>query len=124
MVRSGKFEMNVLVGGVPLPELGPTAAGEVYVETRFHTPSSYSVVVQEVRARLRARAGCCGAARLGARPRTALTRQSPQPPAPTRQADPFGEVFTQSWPVTPYTLRIVNNSAENVRAPAQRGGAR
>ena len=30
----------------------------------------------------------------------------------TEETDPFGEAFTQSWPVTPYKLRVVNNTDE------------
>jgi hypothetical protein len=54
-MRQGQFELSVLVGGVPLPEM-TTGAGEVYVETKFNTASSYKVEVEEVR-RSCARAG-------------------------------------------------------------------
>jgi hypothetical protein len=70
-MRQGKFELSVLVGGVPLPEL-TTGAGEVYVETKFNTHVSYKVEVEEVRcscgacARRQRRAVarvCCGVRR-------------------------------------------------------------
>ena len=32
-----------------------------------------------------------------------------------RQTDPYGEAFTQQWPVTPYTLRIMNHTGDPVR---------
>lgn len=33
-------------------------------------------------------------------------------PLETEEEDPFGESFTQSWPVTPYKLRVSNNTGE------------
>jgi hypothetical protein len=48
-MRQGQFELQVLVGGAPLPEL-VTGSGVVYVESAFNTAASYKVTVQEVRA--------------------------------------------------------------------------
>ena len=77
MVKSGKFGLEVLVGGVPLPEL-VTESGVTYVETRFDSPVTYKVT--------------------------------------SKDKDPFGEVYEQQWPVTPYTLRISNRSGDKVHA--------
>ncbi|KAH8067175.1 serine/threonine kinase [Aureococcus anophagefferens] len=33
-------------------------------------------------------------------------------PKETVETDPFGEEFTQAWPVTPYKLRVENHSNE------------
>lgn len=35
------------------------------------------------------------------------------------QCDPFGEKFTQAWPVTPYTLRVTNHSGDKARAQSR-----
>ena len=34
----------------------------------------------------------------------------------SKETDPFGEVYEQSWPVTPYSLRITNRSGDKVHA--------
>ena len=84
MVKSGKFSLEVLVGGVPLTEL-TTEAGVTYVETRYDTPSTYKVTKKET--------------------------------------DPYGEVYDQAWPVTPYTLRVRNGSGDKVHATVYIDGA-
>jgi hypothetical protein len=33
-----------------------------------------------------------------------------------RETDPYGEVYDQAWPVTPYTLRIKNASGDKCHA--------
>ena len=38
--------------------------------------------------------------------------------------DPYGERFTQRWPVTPYTLHVTNRSAEHVQAVVSIDGAK
>lgn len=78
MVKSGKFELTVLVGGVPLAELTTESGSATYVETRFDTAVTYKVTSQET--------------------------------------DPYGEVYSQQWPVTPYSLRIKNGSGEKCHA--------
>ena len=40
MVKSGKFSLEVLVGGVPVAEM-VTESGVSYIETRFDTPVTY-----------------------------------------------------------------------------------
>ena len=84
MVKSGKFSLEVLVGGVPLAEL-VTESGVTYVETRFDTPSTYKVT--------------------------------------SKEKDPFGEVYEQQWPVTPYSLRISNRTGDKVHATVYIDGA-
>jgi hypothetical protein len=39
------------------------------------------------------------------------------------QCDPHGERFTQNWPVTPYTLRVVNHTADMARSARLRAAA-
>jgi hypothetical protein len=48
-MRQGQFELQVLVGGAPLPEM-VTGSGVAYVESSFKTAVSYTVQVEEVRA--------------------------------------------------------------------------
>ena len=38
--------------------------------------------------------------------------------------DPYGERFTQRWPVTPYTLRVTNRSDQHVQAVVSIDGAK
>lgn len=79
MVRSGKFELDVLVGGKALPETVSPTSGDAWVESLLD--------VEGVTFRKE-----------------------------TVDADPFGETFTQSWPVTPFTVRVTNHSPREVYA--------
>jgi hypothetical protein len=114
-MRVGQFELAVLVGGAPLPEL-VSGAGDVFVETKFNVAGvSRHVVSKEARAR-RLR----GAARRtrggGSRRRRAHAHALRAP-----QTDPYGEAFEQSWPVTPYTLRVTNHTGDMARGARPRG---
>ena len=75
MVKQGKFEANVQVGGISVPELGG-----------YEDDSSRTNIFMDLR--------------------TPVSRQEE-----VIESDPFGESFTQSWPVTPYTVFAQNHSS-------------
>ena len=106
MVRAGPFELHLCVGGVKQLEL-VTGAGVAYVESKFAVSGvSYKVQSRETdpwgeeftQARAPLRCAAC-AGRL-ASPGADLERI-----AATR-------LLRQEWPVTPYTLRITNHTAD------------
>jgi hypothetical protein len=121
MVRSGPFEVQVCVAGVPVQE-HVTPTGAVYVETvRLAHPAP------------RARALAAPAPRGRGAPSAAAVadarwRQRFDTPATYMQEvvehDPYGERFTQRWPVTPYTLLVTNRSDEHVQAVVSIDGAK
>ena len=41
----------------------------------------------------------------------------------SRETDPWGEEFTQTWPVTPYTLKLVNHSGDTAYCKVSVDGA-
>ena len=118
MVRSGPCEVQVCVAGVPVPEhVAPN--GAVYVET-----VRLAHAAPRARPRPRRNEGSiCGAPGADA-PR----RQRFDTPATYMQEvvehDPYGERFTQRWPVTPYTLHVTNRSVEHVQAVVYIDGAK
>jgi len=126
MVRTGAFELQICVAGAPLPEF-TAPSGETYVEAVRCAPRLGARALQRARghhccanAALRC-SRCSGRCADNALQRfdTAVTyAQSVQ------ERDPYGEMFTQSWPVTPYTLRVINRSPDHVQAVVFIDGAR
>ena len=113
MVRSAKNRMDVgvWVAGRRLPEMKPSKYGpkaDGWVESNLHEVSfrplsaCHSPLVHVPLTHPR----CYSTTAHPRRPRQATSY-----PVKTVEPDPFGEPCEQSWPVTPYEIKVTNNES-------------